>query len=62
MIRIPDLGRQNISETKWLKESYEVHQKGRSDKGEDDYSLSQAGTFCIQWQRGFSYEGDPNSF
>lgn len=24
--------------------------------------LSQAGTFCIQWHRGFSNEGDPNSF
>lgn len=33
MIRITDLGRQNISETKWLKDSYQVHQKGRSDKG-----------------------------
>lgn len=41
MIRITELGRQNISETKWLEESYQVHQKGRSDKGccrEDDYS------------------------
>lgn len=39
MIRITDLGRQNISETKWLKKSYQVHQKGRSDKGTGEKTL-----------------------
>lgn len=51
-IRITDLGRQNISETKWLKESYQVHQKGRSDQGAGEKMI----TLQVRQER-FAFSG-----